>query len=74
VFDAVFNFMLPKDAIEEFKKIYKKKFNEELSNEEAIYKASTLLNLYKTVWGSDFLNKKDKKIIKNEYESTKQKN
>jgi hypothetical protein len=66
--------MLPKDAIEEFKKIYKKKFNEELSNEEAIYKASTLLNLYKTVWGSDFLNKKDKKIIKNEYESTKQKN
>jgi hypothetical protein len=66
--------MLPKEAIEEFKKIYKKKFNEELSNEEAIYKASTLLNLYKTVWGSDFLNKKEKEITQNEHESAKQKN
>jgi hypothetical protein len=66
--------MLPKDAIEEFKNIYKKKFNEELSNEEAIYKASMLLNLYKTVLGSDFLNKKEKEIIQNEYKSTKQKN
>jgi hypothetical protein len=66
--------MLPKEAIEEFKKIYKKRFNEELSNNEALYKASMLLNLYKTIWASDFLNKKDKKIIQNEYESTRQKN
>jgi hypothetical protein len=66
--------MLPKEAIEEFKKIYKKTFNGELSNDEALYKASMLLNLYKTVWGSDFLNKKEKERIQNEHESTKQKN
>jgi hypothetical protein len=66
--------MLPKEAIEEFKKIYKKRFNEELNNDEALYKANMLLNLYKIVFDSDFLNKKDKKIIQNEYEPTRQKN
>jgi hypothetical protein len=40
---------LPKKAIEEFKQIYKKKFEEELSNEEAVVKANSVFRLMKVV-------------------------
>jgi hypothetical protein len=43
--------MLPKEAIEEFKKIYKQKFKKDLSNIEALRRANNLLNLYKTIYG-----------------------
>jgi len=42
--------MIPKEAIEEFKKIYKKEFGVELSEEEALRRATNLLNLYKAVY------------------------
>ena len=41
--------MLPKKAVEEFKKIYKKSYGVELSDEEATDKANRLVNLYKAV-------------------------
>ena len=44
--------MIPKEAVEEFKKIYKKKFKVDLSNKEALRRATNLLNLYKAVYGS----------------------
>jgi hypothetical protein len=43
--------MLSKEAIEEFKKIYKQKFKKELSDVEASRRANNLLNLYKTIYG-----------------------
>lgn len=42
--------MLPKEAIEEFKKLYKERYGIELSDEEASYRANNLVNLYKAVY------------------------
>jgi len=42
--------MLPKEAIEEFKKLYKNRFGIELSDEEASRRANNLVNLYKAVY------------------------
>ncbi len=41
--------MLPKEAIEEFKKLYKERFRVELSDEEAVFRANNLVNLYEIV-------------------------
>lgn len=45
--------MLPKKAIEEFKKIYKKSYGVELSDKEATNKANRLVNLYKAVYSDE---------------------
>lgn len=45
--------MLPKKAIEEFKKIYKKSYGVELSDEDATDRANRLVNLYKAVYSDD---------------------
>lgn len=45
--------MLPKKAIEKFKKIYKKSYGVELSDDEATDKANRLVNLYKAVYSDD---------------------
>jgi len=44
------NYMLPKKAVEEFKKIYRKCYNIELTNEEASDKANRLVRLYQAVY------------------------
>jgi len=44
--------MLPKEAIEEFKRIYKQKFKKDLNDIEASRRANNLLNLYKAIYGS----------------------
>lgn len=43
--------MIRKEAVEEFKQIYKKKFGVEISDEEARFRANNLVNLYKAVYG-----------------------
>jgi len=43
---------LPKEAIEEFKRLYKKIYKIELSDEEAKRRASNLFSLYIAVYGS----------------------
>ncbi len=43
--------MLPKEAIEEYKKLYEKRFGIKLSDEEAVIRANNLVNLYKVVYG-----------------------
>lgn len=43
---------LPQQAVEEFKKLYKAKFNKDLSDEEAIRRANNLFSLYEAVYGS----------------------
>ena len=45
--------MLPKKAIEEFKKIYQKSYGVELSDEVAADKANRLVNLYKAVYSDE---------------------
>ncbi|MCX6719904.1 MAG: hypothetical protein NTV36_02245 [Candidatus Staskawiczbacteria bacterium] len=45
--------MLPKEAIEEFKKLYAKNFGVELSDEEASRRANNLVALYEAVYGDD---------------------
>lgn len=42
--------MLPKEAIQEFKKLYQARFGVELGDEEAIRRANNLVNLYKFVY------------------------
>ena len=44
--------MLPKEAIEEFKKLYQERFKVELSDEEAAFRANNLINLYEIVRGA----------------------
>jgi hypothetical protein len=46
--------MLPKEAIEEFKKLYKQRFKVDLSDEEAVFRANNLVNLYEAVYGASF--------------------
>ena len=45
--------MLPKTAIEEFKKLYVKNYGIELSDEEATRRANNLVALYATVYGEN---------------------
>jgi len=45
--------MLPKEAIEEYKELYKKRFGVALSDAEASFRANNLVNLYKAVLGSE---------------------
>lgn len=42
---------LPKDAIDEFKKLYKLRFKVDLTDEEASLRANNLVNLYEAVYG-----------------------
>lgn len=44
--------MLPKEAIEEFKNLYKARYGVDLSDEEASFRANNLVNLYKLVFGN----------------------
>jgi hypothetical protein len=43
--------MLPQEAIEEYKKLYKQRFGVDLSDEEASLRANNLVNLYVAVYG-----------------------
>ncbi len=47
--------MLPKEAIEEYKKLYKSRYGVVLSDAEAIFRANNLIKLYKAVLGSESL-------------------
>lgn len=42
--------MISKERLEEFKRIYKKKFGKELSNQEALEKATKLLRMVELVY------------------------
>ena len=42
--------MISKESLEEFKRIYKKKFNKDLSDPEALDKATSVLNLVRAVY------------------------
>jgi len=42
--------ILSKEAIEEFKQIYKKEFKEELTDQEAYERATRLLEFYKLLY------------------------
>ncbi|MDE2233168.1 MAG: hypothetical protein KGJ90_03455 [Patescibacteria group bacterium] len=42
--------MLPQEAIDEFKKLYKARFGVDLTNEEASFRANNLVNLYEAVY------------------------
>lgn len=45
--------MLPKQAIDEYKELYKKRFGVILSDAEASFRANNLVNLYKAVLGPE---------------------
>lgn len=46
--------MLPKEAIEEFKRLYAKNYGIDLSDEEATRRANNLVALYTAVYGDNF--------------------
>lgn len=43
--------MLPRQAIDEYKKLYEKRFGIKLSDEEAAFRANNLIKLYIAVYG-----------------------
>jgi len=43
--------MISKKSLKKFKRLYKKRFGEELSDKVALDKATRLLNLYRAVYG-----------------------
>ncbi len=45
--------MLPKEAIAEYKELYKKRFGVVLSDAEASFRANNLVNLYKATLGAE---------------------
>ncbi len=47
---SFFIFMISKESLEKFKRLYKERFKEELSDEETLRKATRLLNLYRAVY------------------------
>jgi len=49
---VIFVFMISQKSLEKFKRLYKERFKEELTDKEALRKATRLLNLYRTVYGS----------------------
>jgi hypothetical protein len=50
--------MLPKEAIEEYKILYQKRFGVLLTDAEASFRANNLVNLYRAVLGSESLQAK----------------
>ena len=64
--------MLPKEAIKEFKKLYFKNYQIELSDEEATRRANNLVALYGAVYGNDSALIKNDNYNKNEdgYDTT----
>ncbi len=44
------NKVLPKEAVEEFKKLYEARFNKCLSEDEAVRRANNLFALYQAVY------------------------
>lgn len=51
--DALDMARIPPKALEEFKAIYKKEYGEELSDEEALKRATRLMTLFRAVYGLD---------------------
>ncbi len=45
--------LLPKDAVDEFKQLYKKLFKKEISDEEANRRANNLFALYEAVYSKN---------------------
>jgi hypothetical protein len=53
--------MLPKNAIQEFKRLYKKRYGVDLSDEEASFRANNLVELYAVVYKKSKSQKYDQK-------------
>ena len=53
--------MFPKEAVQEFKQIYFRKFGEELSDEEAAEKANRTYELHKALF--DYLSVESQKVM-----------
>lgn len=55
--------LLPKEAVEEFKQIYKKVFKKDLSDEEAKRRSNNLIALYRTVYSSPVSYRKHRELL-----------
>lgn len=53
--------ILSKEAVEEFKELYKKRFKEELTDEEAFERATKLVNLFEVVYGPEIRKRENEK-------------
>ena len=42
--------MISKESLEKFKRLYKEQFKEELNDDEALRRATRLLNLYRAIY------------------------
>jgi hypothetical protein len=60
--------MLSEKAVQKFKKLYKQRFNEKLTDEEAYQRANNLLNLYRVVYTPRIQREKNNE---NDYDNSK---
>jgi len=60
-----FNFMLPQEAIKEYKEIYRKRYGVALGDEEASLRANNLIKLYKAVYGKRSISDSNENLVKN---------
>lgn len=44
--------MLPAEAIQEFKTLYKKRYGTQLTEREAVFRANNIIDLYRFAWES----------------------
>ena len=57
--------MLPKEAVKEFKDLFRKIYKIELSDEEAFFRANNLFNLYEAIYGGQKLKETNERTYKN---------
>jgi len=60
--------MLPKEAIEEFKVLYQKRYGQDISDEEASRRANNLVNLYKLVYTAAEPSKESEQRVNRAYD------
>jgi len=57
--------MISRESLEKFKKLYKERFGEELSDKVALDKATRLVNLYRAVYAPELIEREASKKRKN---------
>lgn len=63
--------MLPAEAIQEFKTLYKKRYGTQLTEREAVFRANNIIDLYRFAWESASKRaQEDNDKDKNEAEAT----
>jgi len=59
--------VIPQQSLEKFKKLYEKRFKEKISDQEALKRATRILNIYRLLYGPPIYYQSQKLTNENEY-------